>query len=149
MRSYFTLFLALCSYSFTARSEPDFRTKLLFATYTYIDAINRMCDNRITDPETLLKTICAQDCKKIFNGKISAHNRGEFIYELQSMKQQKGEWSAVLTDTFIDTQNSAAIVCLNITIAGAQFRTQVILRYNSMLKIHQVNEVSGVYEGDE
>lgn len=87
--------------------------------------------------------ICAPDCKKIFNGKLTANSRDEFISQLLDLKQNQGyHWAINPAEILFLPESRVAVLRLIIAIEMAgEFTAIVILRYTPEFLVAEINEV--------
>jgi hypothetical protein len=119
------------------------------ATSRYIAFINQLGghDADIGDPAL----ICAPDCKKIFNGKLTANSRDEFISQLLDLKQNQGyHWAINPAEILFLPESRVAVLRSIITLERAEACTAiVILRYTPEFLVFEINEVFNRLGSDE
>lgn len=119
------------------------------ATNRYIAFINQLGghDANVGNPAL----ICAPDCKKIFNGKLTANSRNEFISQLLDLKKNRGyHWAINPAEILFLPESRVAVLRLIIDIERAgEFTAIVILRYTPEFLVAEINEVFNRLGSDE
>lgn len=110
------------------------------ATNRYIEFINRLGGHDADVGNSAL--ICAPDCKKIFNGKLTANSRDEFISQLIDLQNQGYHWAINPAEILFLPESRVAVLRLIIIIEKAEACTAiVILRYTPEFLVSEINEV--------
>jgi hypothetical protein len=142
MKPFLLLFMSCCGLFASNPSEEA----ILKATYLYIDFINHMGEGSVDALERA--AICAPECQKIFNGKLEARNRDEFVAELLSIKKNAGGWKVRPVDILVSGRTSVIRLILTIENTGI-FTAMVILRWSPAHRVIEINEVFNRYEGEQ
>ncbi len=145
MKILFKLFILLISGGLFAQESQEFNA-LQSATSRYVAFINHL-GGEVFDAKSA-SLICSPDLKKIFNGKLSANSRDEFISQLLELKHRQGNWAIHPADILILPESRTVVLRLIIAIEKAGvFTAIVILRYTPDLLIAEINEVFNQFEG--
>lgn len=80
----------------------------------------------------------AEDCKRIFNGKLCETSRAAFIDLLTNFYKANGSWSVVVDETIVSTRSSVVTSKLRVNIKGKEFTEIVLLRFNDKLRISTI-----------
>lgn len=146
MNFFFKLVVFMFCGGLFAQGSHEEWDALQAATTRYIAFINHLGGQ---DPDSgSAALICAPDCKKIVNGKLSANSRDAFISELLELKQNQGHWAVQPSEILFLPESRIAVIRLLIAIERAGALTAfVILRYNSEFLVAEINEVFNQYEG--
>ncbi len=147
------IFTALCLSPFLGHSanvppkavianDSVAREALLKATDQYVRLMGQLGGSeKLADP-TMLKSLCAPELKRIFNGKLYAKNSDEFLADLLSFKEGYGQWEIRPIDIIIAPERQAAVLYYDITIKDlGDFTTISILHFNADHLITDINEV--------
>ena len=146
MNFFFKLVVLMFCGGLFAQGSHEECNALQSATNRYIAFINHLGGPDADIGNAAL--ICAPDCKKIFNGKLSANSRDEFISQLLDLKQNQGHWAVSPAEILFLPESRVAVLRLIIAIerAGA-FTAIVILRYTPEFLVAEINEVFNKFEG--
>jgi hypothetical protein len=148
MNFFFKLVVLMCCGGLFAGGYEELDA-LQSATNRYIAFINQLGGHDADSGDPAL--ICAPDCKKIFNGKLAANSRDEFISQLIDLKQNQGyHWAHNPAEILFFPESRVAVFRSIITIERAETCTAiVILRYTPEFLVAEINEVFNRLGSDE
>lgn len=126
----------------------DSTQALLKATHKYLHFIERISCGENFDQNEEASSILSPECKKVLNGQLYTKNRNEFVADLLDVYKNKGQWKITAAEIIPASQNKIVVLRLFIEMkSSGTFTTIVILRYNSMNLITEINEVLNEVKG--
>lgn len=133
----------------SSMQNPNNAKVLLNISHKYIDFVNRMGRGEVFAEKEASAALFADDCKKIFNGRLVAADKNTFVADLLTVYANHGGWKHIP----IEIINSATgdSVVLHTIIETDRMGTNtamVILHCNPDHLISEINEVFSPVQSD-
>lgn len=123
------------------------KSLLIEAANRYVDFLNQLgLIPEHSYPQEIF-SLCAENCKKVRNGKLLFEGSEHFAEQLNTAKEWIGTWSIHVLDLIVSIESRAVVVRYALSTQNeGELIVLVILRYDSDFKICEINEVHNKIE---
>lgn len=127
--------------------ERSAHQALLSAANHYLDVLNKIGDPEANYTSDEILPVCANDCKKIRNGKLLFEGKEFFAAQLNGGKEWLGGWLIEPLEVMVSAEDHAAIIRYKLlTEKEDALLVFVILRFDPNYLIREINEVHNKLE---